>query len=252
MKCFKSAILLLFFALFFGEAHSQNTVLKDTGFWFQFSSKAKLSERFYVLNVFELRAVEFQKHVQGYFILSGLQYKINKNVHVGAGYLYFKFHSYGANHPVIPKEEHRIWQNVRCFSQIGNVKLAQRVVFEERFKDKIVIEDGQAVISGTTYAQRIRYRARMSFNLFQLKNDKFISARVEDEIRFRFKNGLSNSSFDQNNLSLFVGYKLLPNSTILLGYGLDYFKIKSDKFLLNNTLRLNLSYNFDFTKKKKV
>lgn len=244
-------IIIFLFLLGFIKGNSQKAVLKDNGLWILLSSKIDLSEKVYLKNIFELRLVDFHENTQGFFIRTGLHYRVAPKLHVGFGYLYFRFYTNGAIGSLIPKDENRLWQSVIYNANLGKTRLSQRFVFEERFKDKIVVDNGNAYISGTSYSQRIRYKLASSFNLFELKNNKFLMGKVANEVRIRFKNGLSNPSFDQNNFSMYLGYKILGNSKVWLGYGLDYFKIYSNKFLKNNTLRVQWSYDFNFAKKSK-
>lgn len=249
MVNFKKVFPLIFLLFFIANVHSQKTVLEDEAFWFTLSNKAKLNDKFYLSNIFQLRVVDYVEKTRGYFILPAINYKLNKNFSFGLGYLYAKFYSNGVNSPIIPKEEHRIWQRVSLKSSVGKTTLLQRLIFEERFRDKIVIDGDEAYVSGTVYAQRLRYKLYFTFNLIKLKNNKFLLGKITDEVRVRFKDGLSVSSFDQNELSGYIGYSLFKNSKVWLGYGRFLVKIKTDKFLSENLIHLAYSHDFDLSKK---
>lgn len=103
---------------------------------------------------------------------------------------------------------------------------------------------------GTSNVSRFRYRLQFSFNMLKLKNDKFIIGKLSNETRIRFSDGVSNPDFDQNNFAVLVGYQLLKNSSVWMGYGRYYYKVNSSQYVASNLLHLNLSYNIDLRKKK--
>ncbi len=245
----KKPLLFFLFLIITIRVSSQTTVLKDVGFWFTMSNKVKITDKFYFNNELQFRRVDFVKNPQVFYIKPSLNYKIGKNVTFGAGYMFFRAHVYGESHPIITRNENRLWQMVAIKSKTRKATFTNRFMFEERFKGNIVIENDTPYISGTVYAQRFRYRLSAAFNLFKLKNEKYILGKVTEEIRIRFNNGISDPDFDQNNFNVYLGYSLLDNSKIWLGYGKDYYKINSDVFWTIDILRISWNYDFDFSKR---
>lgn len=241
-------VVLIVSMLWISISHSQNNVETEGAFWFTMSNKIKLSEKFYLDNLLQIRRVDFLESTKILFDRVGVNYKLNTHFLFGVGYFYQQSHAYGTFHPAITRKEHRLWEAVTIKSKIGNAKLANRFVFEQRFKDKIIIDGDSHEISGNVYSHRFRYRLLLSFNLFKLKNGKHILGIVADEIRIKSDGGFSDPSFDQNNFDMLIGYELLKNSKVWIGYARNYYKINSSNFLAENTLRINFSYDFDFTK----
>lgn len=101
-----------------------------------------------------------------------------------------------------------------------------------------------------TYVNRFRYSVEATTNLFKLKNEKYIMGRVSNEIRIRFADGITEPDFDQNNFEALLGYNVLSNSTIWVGYARYYYRKNATLYVSNNLLHVTLSYNFDITKKK--
>ena len=60
---------------------------------------------------------------------------------------------------------------------------------------------------------------------------------------------MSQPTFDQNNFYLYLGYKLQENAKFWVGYGRDYYKVDSSKFIATTILHVAISYDFDLTKK---
>lgn len=247
----KQVRLNFLFFLFITGVFSQTTVLKDKGSWLTLTNNFKISKNISISNVTQMRRVDFLKNTQAVVIQPGINYKLNKNISIGAGYLHYTYFANGVSHSPIKKYENRLWQNLNINSDLGNSKLSQRFVFEERFKDDIVLNpNNEYILDGVSYAQRFRYRLEVTTNLLKLNNNKIIYGKLSNETRIRFETGLTEPDFDQNNFAALLGYQLVDNSKVWVGYGRYYYKLSPTKFISNDILHINLSYDFDFTKNK--
>lgn len=246
----KKLVLGLFFLTAINSVTAQTEILNDNGAWLTFSSKVTVSDNLFISNVFQQRRADFLANTQGFFITPSLNYKLTKGISVGVGYIYYKGFPEGAAHAPIHWTENSLFQLISVNSKAGEINLNQRFMFEERVIDLINSDVTPNIIEGNKHVNRFRYRLQASFNMFKLKNDKFIMGKLSNEIRVRFSDGVSNPDFDQNNFCALLGYKLLDNSAIWMGYGRYYYKLNSSKYVASNLLHLNLSYNIDLRKKK--
>jgi len=210
----------------------------------------KLSPKFYFTNVIQQRRVNFLKSTQGYLIAPSINYKLTNNVSIGAGYLFYKYFPNGVSHSSIHKNENRFYQHITLNSKFNKVSISNRFMFEERVIDLVNTNVSPNVIEGDTYVNRFKYRIQATTNLFKLKNEKYIKGKLSNEIRIRFGNGITEPDFDQNNFKALLGYNLLSNSTIWVGYGRYYYRKNSTLYISNDILHVTLSYNFDISKKK--
>lgn len=222
-------------------------VYKDNGSWLTLVNKFKITDKFYVGHLFQQRRVDFLNKTQAFLTAPSVNYKLTDNVTVGAGYMLYRYFPNGKLQASITRDENRFFQHITLASQVGKFKLNNRLMFEERELE--LVAEGK--ISGTKKFNRLRYRFEATTNLFKLKNEKNIMGKLSNEIRIRFATGITNPDFDQNNFAVLLGYKLLKNSSIWAGYGRYYFKKNSSAFVSNDLLQITLSYDFDFTKKKK-
>lgn len=245
----KYIISTLFTFIIFNNLNAQTEVVKDYGSWLTLTNKIKVSEKFYITNVTEQRRVDFLKNTQAFLIAPSINYKISKNVSFGAGYMHYTYFPNGVLHASIKKEENRFFQDLIVGSSIGSFKINNRLRFEERVIDVINTSVNPNVIDGNKHTNRIRYRIQATTNLVKLKNETYIMGKLSNEIRIRFGTGITEPDFDQNNFAALLGYKLLPNSTIWMGYGRYYFKKSSSLYNSNTILHINLSYDFDVTKR---
>jgi len=246
----RNLIIVLFFLTVSNSLHSQTKILKDNGSWFTFINKVTVSDKLNVVNITQQRRVGFLSKTQAFLFSPSINYIIRKNVNIGAGYLHYKAFPNGVSHASIHKNENRFFQQIMVSSNLEHVKLSQRFRFEERVIDLINTKVTPNVIKGNKYANRFRYRLQVIFNMFTLKSGKYIIGKLSNEIRIRFSNGITEPDFDQNNFAVFFGYKLLDNATIWIGYGRYYFRKIATKYVSNNILHVDLSYNFDLRKKK--
>ena len=246
----KKLFFVLPFLIAIQNINAQTEVLKETGSWFTFTNKIKLSNKLYFGNVSQMRRIDFMDDIKIVLLRPSLNYKINTNITVGMGYMFFRAYPNGVVHASITKGETRFWQHITLNSSVGKTNFFNRFIFESRFKDVINTEVTPNVIEGTTYAQRFRYRLLATFNLFKLKNNNYILGKVSNEVRIGFKTGLSQPGFDQNNFYTYLGYKLFDNSKAWIGYGRNYFKKSEGTYLSEDILQVALSYDFDVSKKK--
>ena len=246
----KKITIVLFILIAANTVSAQTEVLKDNGSWFTFVSNVKLSEKFNFTFLTQQRRVGFLENTQGFLYTPSISYKLTSNVSVGAGYLFYRYYTEGALHGSINKDENRLFQYISLNTKAGKFKIGQRFMFEERVIDRINTSVSPNVIEGDTYVNRFRYRVQATTNLFKLKNEKYIMGKVSNEIRIRFTDGITEPGFDQNNFEALLGYNLLPNSTIWVGYGRYYYRKNSTLYVSNDLLHVTFSYNFDLTKKK--
>lgn len=231
-------LFFVLFVFFLGNVKAQEIKTNESGSWYTLVNKVKFSENLYALNATQWRLVDFAKNTRIFLLMPSLSYKFNKKISAGVGYVYVNFSQEGIREPSLDYE-HRVFQHVTLYNTIGKVKTNQRFIFEERFKTKL---DGAKV-----YSNRFRFRFNFDFNLLKLKGNNYIVGRVSEELRIRFSSGVSDPKFDQNNFAALVGYTLLPNSKVYIGYGRDYYN--GADYWGDHLLHVALTYNIDLSKK---
>jgi len=235
----KKYFLICLFIIIFQSINAQENKTNETGSWYTLVNKFKITDKLYVSNVTQFRLVNFIEDTRIFLVVPGLNYKLGKGVTASAGYMYLNFNEEGIRIPAV-KHENRIWEAVSFSSSLGKIKVNQRFMLEQRYLTKL---DGSQI-----YQNRFRYRINLDFNLFKLKNDKYILGKISEEIRIRSKSGFNEPQFDQNNFGVFLGYQLLDNSKIYAGYQRNYYKIPD--YWGDHLLHVMFTYDFDFTKKK--
>jgi len=220
---------------------AQEVQNNEGGSWYTAINSFKFSEKVSAVSVVQWRFVERMKYTRIFLVMPFINYKFSNKISAGVGYNYSNYSSVGI-YPSSLDYENRIWQHVTLSSDLGKVKMNQRFMFEERYKTKLNSEE--------SYANRFRYRMNFDFNILKFKNDKYLLGRFSEEIRIRFSKGISDPNFDQSNFVASIGYPLLDNSKLYLGYRHDYYNAGSAIYWGDHIFDVLFSYNFDFTKKK--
>lgn len=174
----KKIIFVLTFLTAINSTNAQTEILKETGSWVTFTNKVKLSEKWSFGNISQMRRVDFMDKINISVVKPSLNYKLNKNITVGVGYMFLRLFPNGVNHSSIKKNESRFWQHITLNMATKKIKFYNRFIFEARFKDIINTKVTPNVIDGSYYAQRFRYRILSTFNLFKLKNNKYILGKI--------------------------------------------------------------------------
>lgn len=234
-------LTLVFTLLISSQSIGQSTESNEAGSWYTMTNKFQITDDIYFLNVAQLRQVEFIDHTRIWLLMPTINYKPTSNVIVGAGYAYLDFLQEGIRPPTLDFE-HRAVEHITLLSKFGNIKMNQRFMFEQRWKTNLNHE--------TSYANRFRYRINLDAKLIPLSNNKYILGRLSEELRMRFKSGFNAPEFDQNNFMALLGYELLPNSKIYMGYGRNLYQSGNGSYWGDHLLHVWFNYDFDLRKKK--
>lgn len=235
---------ILFLALFFViiiKSTAQEIESNESGTWFTVTNNFKINDKFYATSTVQWRLVDFLSYTRVFLAEPSLNYKFSDKITAGLGYNYSNYSLVGIRPPSLDYEN-RFTQHITLFSAFKKVKMNQRFMFEERF---LKTNAGSEV-----YANRFRYRINLDFNIFKFNNNKYLLGKVADEIRIRFTEGMNDPNFDQNNFAALLGYSVLNNSKIYLGYGRNYYNAVGGNYWGDNILNVSFSYDFDFTKKE--
>jgi hypothetical protein len=189
----------------------------------------------------------------------GLDYHIQPNAFITAGYgsiITFQYGDMPVNHQF---NEHRIWEQFTQTSTTGRISVQHRYRLEQRILDNYVKSGSDYVKEGTNFRNRVRYRVLAFIPLnHNSMTDNTLFLNVNDEVFLGFGQGIGTNILDQNRLQLALGWKFNSKCMIQTGYMNNYL-VKNAKALgvnsvldqaeNNHTLTIGLTYNFDFTKK---
>ncbi len=221
-------IVLLSFLLS-ESSRAQETGEDRFGSWTTYFGNHRIAEKYSIFLELQVNDYQFFQNFNQFWGFLGLNYNINENTSVQAGYAYFYT---DPSFRELPNEfyltENRIYEQLVTNGKIGSFNLNHRYRLEQRF----FTDDGV-----TETRHRIRYRI-----LVTRKISGPLFAQVFDEVFINFQQ----PTFDQNRIFVGFGYRFTNNFNVRLGYLKVHFS--STKY---DRLQLFLNINTDLRKKTK-
>ena len=204
----KTTFILILSLLFTNTNFSQsNSILPDDylGSWLMYFGTHHLYDKYSIHYETQLRNYELTNNFFQLLPRVGLNYKIDDNSMVTAGYAFIPtqtdFDEGWGNNMVT---ENRVWEQFILRNSIGSIKIRHRYRLEQRW-----VKNG----NNTSYKNRARYMLSLKIPLSK-KEDFPLFLSVYDEI---FIN-ISDEPFNQNRLYTALGYQFNTNANVQLGY----------------------------------
>jgi Protein of unknown function (DUF2490) len=217
ISCFFGVFLLLIFP---GSSFSQEKRLADdnTIGWFVYTGTFKVKPKLAIHTEYQWRRVNVLKNWQQGLFRTGVNYAVHKDVSLNAGYAFAETFPYGDYPNANTFPEHRIFEQVVLKQAIAKIELSHRFTVEQRFVGKVVFENNQKKVDWN-YLNRIRYRLRTEIPLNK-KEQPVNKWRIvlQDELFIGWGKNIGANIFDQNRLSILLGYKLNKNIKLEVGY----------------------------------
>jgi Protein of unknown function (DUF2490) len=227
MNRINTLFLLLF--CFAVQAQTKKNIDQQSLLWTRYCNILTLNPKWSIHSEFDNRI--FLNPVEhNLFLLRMLsRYKINSDVDVGAGIVYFSVATQVPEqtfHFDIP--EYRAQQDISWKQNLGKVTLSNRFQIEERFFHNANKEE---LLPVTAFFWRFRYRLLVEYNFWK-KQNQYLKAIVYDELMINGGENIVRNTFDQNLIYAAFQYGINNNIALELGYlksfqqrasGVDYF-----------------------------
>lgn len=177
----------------------------------------------------------------------GVNYKINPQVTLHAGYGWILTYPYGDySIAAVPKTytEHRAYEQVTVNTTVGKASLSHRLRLEQRwFARYNSIESHKP--DKWVYVNRFRYMPRLDVPL-----GSKLYAALYDEIFIGFGKQVGENVFDQNRLGILLGYKFNNSIRIEGGFLSQIVQLpreidSKNVFQYNNGIILNTYFNLN-------
>ncbi|MBL4592483.1 MAG: DUF2490 domain-containing protein [Flavobacteriales bacterium] len=247
MKLNKFPILIFLLLIMTIRVWSQKRIVDSSlNTWWSNTNKYSVNENWYFSSELHLRRANGLEDWQQFLFRPALNYKLNSSIDLSLGYTYIRSCPYGNQPIAIITPENNIWEQITLKHQSGKLKISHRYRFEQRFIGQTVYDaSGLApTIEGNKYAQRFRYRLTLSRTIS--KNGKLFSKAFNELWINLDDKSVMPTSLNQNWLYGGLGYKIIPNGSIQLGYMNQVVK-KGDgiHFENNHTLQITIGYKFE-------
>lgn len=180
--------------------------------------KVNITEHWSVQGELDLRFTDLKTSREQLIVRPMVLYKMSNSLVVGGGYTFVETNTYLENLRPINRQEYNILQQLLWSHKIPKSNFSHRIRLEERFIDKIVIEENNPVLDGTSYITRFRYRGTLLIPIMTLKNAVNLSFVTYDELFVKLNNGKSINGLEQNWLFVGLNLKLNEKCSIQSGY----------------------------------
>lgn len=251
-KIVPSFIILFLFSSLILNAQVKRQYANNNNGWFMYVGNHKLSDNWGVHIEAQWRRNNIIIHNQQLLLRAGINYYLNTQVSLTAGYCYVITYPYGAFAAKTMFPENRIWEQLNMKTGIGAVEIINRFRLEQRYVNNPVLKESEYVPGEATYTNRVRWMNRYSVP-FKGKTieDRSLYLSFYNEIYINFGKNVAYNIFDQNRAYLALGYRIPKLGRLELGY-LNQLIFRGDgiKVEQNHTLQVGLSSNIEFRKKK--
>jgi hypothetical protein len=167
-------------------------------------------------------------------------------------YVYIWNPLYGEQPNKYVNNEHRIYEQVVYKHSIGRLSFNHRARLEQRFLQVHADQNGDVINLGyDLYMNRFRYRFVANIPINNSKMDtKTFYASVYDEFFFSWGDAVTFHKIDQNRIFFGLGYQVTKDVSFQGGYLYQMLvKANGAKQENNSGIQIQLTYNFDLTKK---
>jgi opacity protein-like surface antigen len=250
-KLLTAVFIAVLFSLNHAAAQNTRITNKNTIGWFNYFGTIKLNQKWSLHTEYQWRRNELVTDWQQSLLRTGINYQVNPNVQLRAGYAWIETFAYGEiplNNFGKQFTEHRAYQMVTVTDKLSSVDLSHRFMLEQRWVGRYSRADLKRE-DDYVFTNRLRYMFRMQVPLKgKTMADKTPYAAVYDEVFIGFGKNVNENVFDQNRIGVMLGYRFnktfrveggFLNQTLQLGREVNGRNI----FQYNNGLIINTYLN---------
>lgn len=227
---------------FEARAQAENRVADmATHAWYQYFGDHRFTDHWGLHTEAQLRRASLLSDKQQLLLRAGINYTVNDQVMLTAGYGYVETYPYGEYPGRAAFPEHRIYEQVQLTpAPLGRLGLSHRYRLEQRFIEFPGLKEFQLL-------HRARYQVRATLPLTGPKvAPRTLYAFGYDEVFVGFGRHVASNIFDQNRLSAGLGYKITPIFAVEAGYLNQLVAHRDGRvFEYNHTLTLGVVGNLD-------
>lgn len=236
-------------------AQNTRTIDRNTIGWFNNFTTLRFHPKWSGHTEYQWRREDLITQGQQGLLRLGINYEATPRLQLRAGYAWAETYAYGD----IPLQaagrtftEHRSYQMATLTDQLGRIGLSHRLMLEQRWIGQF--QNPQAEKEDLyRYLNRARYMLRVQVPLNKpTMGDKTWYAAGYDEIFIGFGKNVNENVFDQNRLSVLLGYRFSKTLRAEAGYLQQIVQLGREVegrnvFQHNRGLILNTYLNFDLS-----
>lgn len=222
----KQIVTLLLALFFIPGLQAQQGI---TGNWLMYFGTNRITDDLSIHSEIQHRNHTLEPNIEQLLLRTGLNYHINKNAIVTAGYGYITSYDFESPQDNPESTENRIFQQLILKNKIG------RLIFEHRYR----VEQRWV---NSDYRNRLRYRL-MTF--LPLNNSEITPGTIFLGLYDELFMNTEQTFFDRNRLYAALGYQVNPDLQLQIGY-----LRQTVNAFGKNYLQLGVIFNTDFRSKE--
>jgi hypothetical protein len=196
-----------------GAVASENVFFDNTLLWLNYVGDHPIAGGPWGLHLeVQNRRADSGRDWQQLLVRPGINYALNPNLSVSAGWAYVKTYPYGNNAGAFGFPEQRAWQQVLHTGRAFGLEWQNRLRLEQRWIGEMKTASD---VENWRYENRLRYMLRTTVPLTE--NKKTYLA-LWDEVFVNFGSNVAGNIFDQNRAFVGVGRKLTDTTRVELGF----------------------------------
>lgn len=231
-KFFNSIFIVLFLLAMLSNSSVAQEQQDELGNWLMYFGTNRITDDWSIHSEVQYRNHTVGPNIEQLLLRTGLNYHLQKNAILTAGYGYIPSHDYEDDQKSPSSTEHRLFQQLILINKISRLKFEHRYRYEQRW-----VDNG----TDTDFKTRLRYRLMVFLPLNKPTITKgTIFLGVYDEIFVNTKQ----TFFDRNRFYAALGYQFSKTTQAQVGY----LRQRVNPFG-KNYLQFAVVFNPDFRKK---
>jgi hypothetical protein len=164
----------------------------------------------------QTRRADFGENWQQLLLRPGINYTLNPNTVLSAGYAWVHTWPYGDFPAKHEFSENRLWEQVAYTRPWLGLEWTHRFRLEQRrIAEMLEDADGEWNVGNWRYENRLRYMLRTSIPLTESKRTYLA---LWNEVFINFGSNVSGNVFDQNRAFIGIGRKLTDTTRVEVGF----------------------------------
>lgn len=234
-----------------GQQTDRIRAVNENG-WYMYFGDHHLGDRWGVHLEGQWRRNNLITKWQQLLLRPGVNYDVNENVMLTAGYAFIDTWPYGEAPVALRFPEHRFFQQALVRHRIGSTQTSHRYRLEQRLLGEMGLDaNGAAAVNRYRYENRFRYMFRINVPLSGCaveKGDWYLG--LYNELFVNFGRNVAANIFDQNRAYAALGYSLGKMGNLELGYVQQTLLQRSGRVLeYDHTFQLAVYSNLPFKKR---
>ncbi|WP_177205421.1 DUF2490 domain-containing protein [Halpernia frigidisoli] len=241
-------IILVSFLVGLKSFAQEKKVNRENQQWIQYYTQLKFNDKWTLFTDGGFRWKNDLENSSQYIVRTGIYYKLNSSMAVGAGFAHLGFYD---NSGKINRVEFRPYQEFNMSTIYKPVTIQHRFRLEERFFNPVVDDK---IKSGSDFNFRFRYRLLFTVPVFKLSSTdptKNVALSVGDEIMINAGKEIVSNVFDQNRLLIGTIVTLDKNFSASLTYNNQFASTKTvGTYNQANIIWLGVTQKINISKSK--